>query len=171
MQPGGLSLCAWPVQARTGGITEFVPLPFVHMEAPIYLKGLPSCRVADGSLHAPTRLQSACAAVRCRAGAEGPHAARVLPDACRGAPRLRAAAAQYPGCCSVPDSEQDACKHNGPACAVHAWGWCAEQSLFRRQASWVKMGPERAAALLASGCNDMGGSIMNESITRAAGAM
>ena len=38
------------------------------------------------------------------------------------------------------------------------------------QASWVKMGPERAAALLASGCNDMGGSIMNESITRAAGA-
>jgi 2-iminoacetate synthase ThiH len=33
------------------------------------------------------------------------------------------------------------------------------------------MGPERAAALLASGCNDMGGSIMNESITRAAGAL
>jgi FO synthase len=28
-------------QARTGGITEFVPLPFVHMEAPIYLKGMP----------------------------------------------------------------------------------------------------------------------------------
>ena len=27
------------MQARTGGITEFVPLPFVHMEAPIYLKG------------------------------------------------------------------------------------------------------------------------------------
>lgn len=37
------------------------------------------------------------------------------------------------------------------------------------QASWVKMGPESAAALLSSGCNDMGGSIMNESITRAAG--
>ena len=32
------------------------------------------------------------------------------------------------------------------------------------------MGPERASSLLASGCNDMGGSIMNESITRAAGA-
>ena len=43
-------------------------------------------------------------------------------------------------------------------------------SLLWRQASWVKMGPERATALLASGCNDMGGSIMNESITRAAGA-
>ena len=27
------------LQQRTGGITEFVPLPFVHMEAPIYLKG------------------------------------------------------------------------------------------------------------------------------------
>ncbi len=38
------------------------------------------------------------------------------------------------------------------------------------QASWVKMGPERAADLLAAGCNDMGGSIMNESITKAAGA-
>lgn len=37
------------------------------------------------------------------------------------------------------------------------------------QASWVKMGPERAARLLSAGCNDMGGSIMNESITRAAG--
>ena len=38
------------------------------------------------------------------------------------------------------------------------------------QASWVKMGPGRAAQLLTVGCNDMGGSIMNESITRAAGA-
>src|SRR6185436_10696201 len=28
------------LQARTGGITEFVPLPFVHMEAPMSLKGL-----------------------------------------------------------------------------------------------------------------------------------
>ena len=38
------------------------------------------------------------------------------------------------------------------------------------QASWVKMGPHRAAELLAAGCNDMGGTLMNESITRAAGA-
>jgi 2-iminoacetate synthase ThiH len=37
------------------------------------------------------------------------------------------------------------------------------------QASWVKMGPERAAQLLSVGCNDMGGSIMQESITKAAG--
>lgn len=27
------------LQAETSGITEFVPLPFVHMQAPIYLKG------------------------------------------------------------------------------------------------------------------------------------
>ena len=27
------------LQKRTGGFTEFVPLPFVHMEAPIFLKG------------------------------------------------------------------------------------------------------------------------------------
>jgi FO synthase len=38
------------------------------------------------------------------------------------------------------------------------------------QASWVKMGPQWASQLLQAGCNDMGGSIMNESITRAAGA-
>jgi FO synthase len=38
------------------------------------------------------------------------------------------------------------------------------------QASWVKMGPENAARLLAAGANDMGGVLMNESITRAAGA-
>lgn len=33
-----LARCAL-VQKRTGGISEFVPLPFVHMEAPLYLKG------------------------------------------------------------------------------------------------------------------------------------
>jgi 2-iminoacetate synthase ThiH len=38
------------------------------------------------------------------------------------------------------------------------------------QASWVKMGPQLAAQLLAAGCNDMGGVLMNESITKAAGA-
>lgn len=37
-------------------------------------------------------------------------------------------------------------------------------------ASWVKMGPGGAQSLLSVGCNDMGGSLMNESITRAAGA-
>lgn len=38
------------------------------------------------------------------------------------------------------------------------------------QASWVKLGPEGAARCLAAGANDLGGTLMNESITRAAGA-
>jgi FO synthase len=38
------------------------------------------------------------------------------------------------------------------------------------QASWVKLGPEGAATCLAAGANDVGGTLMNESITRAAGA-
>lgn len=37
------------------------------------------------------------------------------------------------------------------------------------QASWIKMGPERAIQLMNVGCNDMGGSIMNETISKAAG--
>ncbi|GLC55761.1 hypothetical protein PLESTB_001026100 [Pleodorina starrii] len=88
------------------GITEFVPLPFVHMEAPVYLQGNarrgPS--LSEGILlHAVSRL------------ALHPHIPHI-------------------------------------------------------QASWVKMGPSRAAQLLAAGADDMGGSIMNETITRAAGA-
>ncbi|OHY81737.1 7,8-didemethyl-8-hydroxy-5-deazariboflavin synthase subunit CofH [Marinobacter sp. AC-23] len=39
------------------------------------------------------------------------------------------------------------------------------------QASWVKMGPDLAGELLAAGVNDLGGTLMNESISRAAGAM
>src|SRR6185437_3093623 len=38
------------------------------------------------------------------------------------------------------------------------------------QTSWVKMGPDGAATCLKAGCNDLGGTLMNESITRAAGA-
>src|SRR5262249_15137802 len=38
------------------------------------------------------------------------------------------------------------------------------------QCSWVKLGPEGAAACLQAGCNDLGGTLMNESISRAAGA-
>ncbi len=94
------------LQKRTGGFTEFVPLPFVHMEAPIYLKGLarkgPTFREAV-LMHAVARL------------------------------------------------------------ALHPW--------FRSiQASWVKMGPEGVRACLGAGVNDLGGTLMNESITRAAGA-
>ena len=95
------------LQAKTKGFTEFVPLPFVHMEAPIYLKGQarkgPTLREAL-LMHAVARL------------------------------------ALYPEIVNI-------------------------------QASWVKMGPEGAVACLAAGANDLGGVLMNESITRAAGAM
>ncbi|MGH2450469.1 MAG: 5-amino-6-(D-ribitylamino)uracil--L-tyrosine 4-hydroxyphenyl transferase CofH, partial [Candidatus Limnocylindria bacterium] len=93
-------------QVRTGGFTEFVPLPFVHMEAPIYLKGLarpgPTFREAI-LMHAVARL------------ALHPHITNI-------------------------------------------------------QASWVKLGVEGAQAALRSGANDLGGTLMNESISRAAGA-
>jgi FO synthase len=94
------------LQQRTGGFTEFVPLPFVPMETPISLKGRsrlgPTWREAV-LMHAVARL------------ALNP----VIPNI---------------------------------------------------QCSWVKLGPEGAAACLAAGCNDLGGTLMNESISRAAGA-
>jgi FO synthase len=95
------------LQERTGGFTEFVPLPFVHMEAPIYLKG-----------------QS------------------------RRGPTFR------------------------EAVLMHAVARLAlDPVLANVQASWVKMGPDGAALCLHAGANDVGGVLMNESITRAAGAM
>jgi FO synthase len=94
------------LQQRSGGLTEFVPLPFVAMEAPLYLKGKarrgPTFREAV-LMHAVARL------------------------------------ALYP---LIPNI----------------------------QASWVKMGEVGVAACLAAGANDIGGTLMNESITRAAGA-
>ncbi len=95
------------LQERTGGFTEFVPLPFVHMEAPIYLKG-----------------QS------------------------RKGPTFR------------------------EAVLMHAVARLALDPVIANiQASWVKMGPDGAALCLDAGANDLGGVLMNESITRAAGAM
>ena len=94
------------LQEKTNGFTEFVPLPFVHMEAPMYLKGRsrqgPSLREAI-AMHAVARL--------------------VL---------------------------------NGAIDSI--------------QASWVKLGQEGIAAVLAAGVNDLGGTLMNESISRAAGS-
>jgi FO synthase len=93
-------------QRRSGGFTEFVPLPFVHMEAPIYLRGQarpgPTFREAM-LMHAVARL------------ALHPHITNI-------------------------------------------------------QASWVKLGVEGAQAVLRAGANDLGGTLMNESISRAAGA-
>ncbi len=94
------------LQTETEGFTEFVPLAFVHMEAPIYLRGKarpgPTFREAV-LMHAVARLALA------------------------------------------------------PAIA-------------NIQASWVKMGRHGAALCLEAGANDFGGVLMNESITRAAGA-
>lgn len=94
------------LQQETGGFTEFVPLPFVHMESPIFRKGLarkgPSFREAM-LMHAVSRL------------------------------------------------------------ALHPL-------IANIQASWVKMGAEGVAACLLAGANDLGGTLMNESISRAAGA-
>jgi FO synthase len=93
-------------QRRSGGFTEFVPLPFVHMEAPIYLKG---------------------------------------------------------------------CARKGPtfreALLMHAVGRLAlHPRITNIQASWVKLGVHGARAALRAGANDLGGTLMNESISRAAGA-
>jgi FO synthase len=94
------------LQQRTGGFTELVPLPFVHMEAPIYLKG------------------------RARSG-----------------PTFR------------------------EALLMHAVGRLTlHPHITNIQTSWVKMGIAGAQACLRSGANDLGGTLMNESISRAAGA-
>jgi FO synthase len=93
------------LQAETGGFTEFVPLPFVHMEAPMYLKG-----------------------------------------AARRGPTFREAVLM----------------HAVARLALHP-------HITNIQTSWVKMGPQGAAACLEAGANDLGGTLMNESISRAAG--
>jgi FO synthase len=94
------------LQGETGGITEFVPLPLVHMEAPFYRRGQsrkgPTWREAV-MMHAVARLSL-----------------------------------------------------NGAINSI--------------QCSWVKLGVDGAAAVLAAGANDLGGVLMNESISRAAGA-
>ncbi len=94
------------LQERTGGITEFVPLPFVPMETPIYLRG-----------------------------------------ESRSGPTFR------------------------EAVLMHAVARLALHPLITNiQASWVKMGPDGLTWCLRAGANDVGGTLMNESITRAAGA-
>jgi FO synthase len=94
------------IQAETGGFTEFVPLPFVHMGAPLFLQG------------------------RSR---KGPTFAEAIK--------------------------------------MHAVGRIALHGYIHNvQVSWVKMGTEGAKLCLEAGCNDLGGTLMNENISRAAGA-
>ena len=94
------------LQRRTGGFTEFVPLPFVHMEAPMWLRG----QARSGPTFGETLLVHAVA-------------------------RL----------------------------ALHPW-------IPNVQVSWVKLGPDGVREALRAGANDVGGTLMNESISRAAGA-
>ncbi len=94
------------LQSQTGGFTEFVPLPYVAQEAPMYLKGR--------SRHGPSFRES------------------VLMHA---VPRL-----------------------------------VFKDLIHNIQTSWVKMGEAGVVACLQAGANDLGGTLMNESITRAAGA-
>jgi FO synthase len=94
------------LQERTQGFTEFVILPFIHMEAPLYLKG---------------------------------HA--------RKGPTFR------------------------EAVLIHAVSRLALNPVFKNiQASWTKLGHQGVKACLQAGVNDLGGTLMNETITRAAGA-
>ena len=93
------------LQLKTGGITEFVPLPFVHMEAPIYYKG----QARQGPTFREVVLMHAVARI-----------------------------------------------------ALHG-------VIDNIQASWCKLGPEGVLAVLNAGVNDLGGTLMNESISRAAG--
>ncbi len=94
------------LQRETGGFTEFVGLPFVHMAAPIYLK---------------------------RAARRGPTWREVV--------------------------------------LMHAVARIAYRGLIDNvQASWVKLGAVGAGQLLRAGVNDLGGTLMDENISRAAGA-
>ena len=95
------------LQARTGGITEFVPLGYVHMEAPLWRKG------------------------RTRSG---------------------------------PTWEESLLMHAVARLALHPL-------ITNIQASWVKLGALGAVRALQAGANDLGGTLMDESITRAAGGV
>jgi FO synthase len=95
------------LQSQTGGFTEFVPLPFVHMESPLWRAG------------------------RARSG---------------------------------PSFHEAILMHAVARLVLHP-------VIPNIQTSWVKMGVAGALTALAAGANDLGGVLMNESITRAAGGV
>ena len=97
------------IQKDTGGFTEFVPLSFVHEEAPMFFR-----KNVEGV----------------SAGATGAEVVRMHAIA-----------------------------------RIMLNGW-----IDNIQCSWVKEGPKMAQMLLAAGCNDVGGTLVNESISTAAGA-
>jgi len=97
------------IQRQTGGFTEFVPLSFIHQEAPMTFRQL-------------------------------------IPEARRGA-----------------DANE--------VVAMHALARIMLGASFRNvQTSWVKEGPRFSGYLLRAGCNDLGGTLINESISTSAGA-
>jgi FO synthase len=94
------------IQKETGGITEFVPLGFVHWDSPLYLQG----------------------GVR-------------------------------PG----PTGMEDLRMHAVSRIMLNNW-------IKNIQVSWVKLGQKFAQVCLNAGANDFGGTLMNEKISRSAGA-
>jgi FO synthase len=94
------------VQEETGGFTEFVGLPFVHRNAPIYLAGV--------ARPGPTRRDNRAVHAMARLGLHG--------------------------------------------------------RIDNIQCSWVKLGDEQTAELLRGGANDIGGTLMEETISRMAGS-
>ena len=94
------------IQADTGGFTEFVPLPFVHQNAPIYLAG----KARPGATYEESLRMHAVA--------------RILLDGL----------------------------------------------IANIQVSWVKLGVDTCQAILQAGANDFGGTLMEETISRMAGA-
>ncbi|GAB7040293.1 MULTISPECIES: bifunctional FO biosynthesis protein CofGH [Catenuloplanes] len=94
------------IQDRTGGFTEFVALPFVHTNAPIYLAGI------------------------AKAG---------------------------------PTWRENRAVHAMARVLLHG-------RIANIQCSWVKLGDEGTVAMLNGGCNDLGGTLMEETISRMAGS-
>ena len=94
------------LQKETGGFTEFVGLPFVHMASPIYLQR------------------------KARRG---------------------------------PTFRENVLMHAVARIAYHGL-------IDNIQVSWVKIGVDGARQMLQAGCNDLGGTLMDENISRAAGA-
>lgn len=94
------------IQDRTGGFTEFVPLPFVHQSSPLYLAGA----ARPGPTHRDNRAVHALA--------------RIM---------------------------------------LHG-------RISQIQTSWVKLGVQRTQVMLNGGANDLGGTLMEETISRMAGS-
>ena len=102
----GTSGASRGIQDRTGGFTEFVPLPFVHQNSPIYLAG------------------------KARPG---------------------------------PTLEENRRMHAVARILLHG-------RIANVQVSWVKMGMDYCRTILQGGANDFGGTLMEETISRMAGA-